>query len=169
MIQKIVLTGGPGTGKSSIILALEAKGEYVVRESAEAYIKLRQKQGQPEPWTEKNFQEKILELQTQRESEIPEEAERVYLDRGIADGLAYTEPGNKIYDQTLAQAKATRYDKVFLVENLGFTEKTSVRQESNAEAIELGNKLEKTYRSLGYTVERIGLGTVEERVKQVLG
>ena len=79
MTQKYVLTGGPGSGKSSIILALEMQEEYVIREAAEDYIRLRQAQGQPQPWTEADFQDRILDIQMQREARIPLDAEIVSL------------------------------------------------------------------------------------------
>ena len=44
--KKYVLSGGPGSGKSSILLGLEQLGEYIVREAAEDYIKYKQAQGQ---------------------------------------------------------------------------------------------------------------------------
>lgn len=49
MVKKYVITGGPGTGKSSIILALEKKGEHIVHEAAEDFIKLQQARGIKEP------------------------------------------------------------------------------------------------------------------------
>ena len=168
MTKKIVLTGGPGTGKSSIILALESQGEYTIREVAEDYIKLRQAQGQQEPWVESDFQTRILELQMQREARIPREAERVFIDRGLADGIAYSQLGTEVYNQILETAKATKYDRVYLVENLGFTDTNGVRREAQQEAVELGNKLEQEYRNLGYNPIRIPVMPVNERAKFVL-
>ena len=51
-MKKYILTGGPGTGKSTLILALEQEGYATVPEAAEAYIKYRQAMGKPDPWTE---------------------------------------------------------------------------------------------------------------------
>lgn len=173
MTTKIVLTGGPGAGKSSILLALERRGNYIIREAAEDHIKLRQAQGQAEPWTESDFQEKILNLQRSRERKIPEKVgwrDRIYIDRGIADGLAYAEPGTKTYEKILEaskRAKTQYYQKVYLIEALGQTEKTGVRRENHDEAVELGDKLERVYKDLGYEIVRIGQGTVNERANQI--
>jgi len=167
-MKKIVLTGGPGTGKSTLILALEQRGEYVIRESAEDVIRLMQAQGHPEPWTMPGFQELILKLQLQRESRIPDEAARVFMDRGVPDGLAYALPGTRTYELLLQEAKKAKYDLVFLVENLGCTNKTAVRAENHEEAVKLGSKLEEVYRMLGYEPIRIPAVPLNERLEKIL-
>lgn len=168
LVKKIVLTGGPGTGKSSLILALERSGEYVIREAAEDTIRLLQAQGHSEPWTLPEFQEKLVELQLLRQSRIPSDISRVFIDRGVPDGLAYTLPNTKTYELLLEEAKKQDYDMVFLIENLGHTEKTAVRKENNGEAIKIGNKLEEVYRSLGYNPIKIPAGSVKERLEKIL-
>ncbi|MBW3014068.1 AAA family ATPase, partial [Candidatus Woesearchaeota archaeon] len=155
-------------GKSSIILALEQRGEYIIREAAEDYIKIRQAQGQKEPWTEPDFQEKILELQVKREEKIHPEAKRAFIDRGVADGLAYTDKEDICKKIKEAEKQAGYEKKVFLVEHLGQTEKTEVRREDHEEAIKLGEKLSKIYEELGYEIIKIPAGTVEERLEKIL-
>lgn len=171
MVKKYVLTGGPGTGKSSIILHLEMKGEHVVRESAEDYIKLRQAQGYKEPWTEKDFQDKILELQLQREKRVPKNIGRVFIDRGILDGLAYyqiagKEPSDKM-TESLKEFE-NRYDKVFLIENLGACEKNEIRREDLEESVKIAEKQLENYTDYGYKVKKVPSLTVKERVEMIL-
>jgi predicted ATPase len=165
---KYVLTGGPGTGKSSIILALEQMGEYVVREAAEDVITVMQARGIKEPWREQGFQDKILALQIQREERIPKEAKRIFIDRSAADGLAYTEPGTSIHQRVLEESRKRRYDKIFLIEQLGFTEKTKVRRECHEEALQKGKMLEDIYKQFGYDIIRILAGPLDERVTNIL-
>ena len=91
MARKYVLTGGPGSGKSSIILALEYRGEAVMREVAGDFINLQQAMGIPEPWKDPKFQDRIRNWQVTREMDADKIAKngRVFLDRGVLDGLAY--------------------------------------------------------------------------------
>ncbi len=166
--KKYVLTGGPGSGKSSIILALEQMGEYTVREVAEDYIRYRQAAGVKEPWMEKDFQDKILKTQLKREARIHPDARRVFLDRGIHDGLAYVMPGTETYGRIAREAERILYDKIFLIEPLDFTETTETRRENRKEAMVLGYKLEQVYRYYGYTPITIRAGPLEQRVKEIL-
>lgn len=172
-MKKYVLTGGPGTGKSSIILALKQKGEYVVREAAEDYIRLRQAQCQKEPWTEPDFQDKVLRLQLQREAKIPSKAKRVFIDRGLADGLAYYQIAGKKPSRQMIKAirkmkKERPYEKVFLIKNLGICEKTCVRREGMEEALKLEKLQEQNYKLLGYEVIKIPAGHLKNRIKKIM-
>jgi len=165
-MKKYVLTGGPGSGKSSILLELERRGEYVVRESAEDQIKLYQGKGIEKPWLEDDFQDNLLELQLRRESLIPPHADRVWLDRGVLDNFAYISDYNPRMEA--AAEKADYESIVFLVENLGSCDTNRVRRERQSEALELERKLENTYRSRGYKIVRVPPIGIENRANYIL-
>lgn len=167
MVEIYALTGGPGSGKSSIILDLESRGEYVIREAAEDVIKLEQARGIEKPWEISGFQRKILKLQLQREERIPKEASRAYVDRGIWDGLAYLNDK----DETAEEIKrlARYYSGIFLVENLGKTEKTKVRREDEVGTLMLEDRLKWVYLKAGFKLVTIPvLGSVTERTDLLL-
>lgn len=167
MTNKYVLTGGPGSGKSSILLELERRGEYIVREAAEDVIKLQQARGIENPWVLPNFQDQILTLQVQREERIPKDIKRVFIDRGILDGLAYTEIGTETNRRIQREARA--YTGVFLIENLGNTERNETRREHHVEALEIERKLEYIYYKLaGYKENKIPPISVEARADRIL-
>lgn len=168
MTKMYVLTGGSGSGKSSILLHLEMMGEYVLREAAEDYIRLRQAQGQKQPWTEEDFQDKILDLQLLRKKRIPEDIERVWSDREVPDGMAYAKPGTKTYERLKEESQKQSYEKIFLIEPLAIMDTNGVRRENLDEAIMLGNKLEAIYKEIGCEPIRIPAGPLEQRVKAIL-
>lgn len=167
MTQRYVLTGGPGSGKSSIILALEQQGESIIREAAEDYIKLRQAQGQETPWIEPDFQDRILDLQIQRELRIPLFAERVFIDRGLADGMAYEVEGRKTYERIKAETNKTKYEQIFIIARLDDIKKTAIRRENYEEAKKLEKNLYRIYKELNYDPIRINSGPLEERVQDI--
>lgn len=167
-MKKYVLTGSPSCGKSSVIIALEMLGEHVVHEAATDVIRYKQAQGIEKPWEEADFQEDHYKLQQRREARIPQGIDRVFIDRGIADGLAYIAEGHELAHKVRGHAQEHRYEQIFLIEPLERTETNRVRREDRKEALSIGDKLLRIYKDLGYKPVIIGQGTVEERAKQIL-
>src|SRR3989344_1598725 len=153
MTQKYILTGSPGSGKSTLLLNLEWQGEYIIREAAEDVIKRHQAQGIERPWELPDFQKEILALQLKREERIPKGIQRVWIDRGVPDGLAYLSPGAALHEKLLKHTG--EYARVFLIENLGTLEHTRFRRENIATALALEKKFADIYTSLGYALERV--------------
>lgn len=166
--RKYVLTGPPCSGKSTIIQALEKRGEYVVNEAASEYIRKRQSENIKEPWREKDFQQRILELQLEWEGKIPIEPRRVFLDRSVYDGLAYLNESDETHKHIMKYASGKRYDKIFYVNLLNAFETTTTRRENRTDAEALGEKLKGIYRSLGYEITEIKSGSIEERINIIL-
>ena len=165
-MKKYILTGAPGCGKSSIAQRLDIRyGEHVIREAAEDYIRMRQAEGQKQPWTDSDFQQKILELQIQRDARVPKDAARVFIDRGYEDGLAYS--SEKALTENIRKAGGS-YTKVFLIENLGSTNTNEVRRENHEEAMRLEKRFEEIYKAKGYEVVRIPSTGLAERVQKIL-
>ena len=57
---------------------------------------------------------------------------------------------------------------IFLIEQLGSTEKTTVRRENYEQALELEKKFEKIYKDHGYRIERIPPIGVKERADLII-
>lgn len=174
MIQKIILTGAPGSGKSSVIRTLEYDWqERTIAEAAEDMIKTLRRKGYEQPWQLPDFQDKILELQLQRERQVENIEGRVFIDRGILDGLAYyqlngREPSTAIKAARIS-CEAERYYKVFLMERPSTIEKNGIRFENADEAQKLQELQYKNYTEAGYKVEVIPyeLG-IERRAQMIL-
>ena len=166
--KKIVVTGGPGSGKTCIILALERLGEHIVREAATDHIMYMQAQGIACPWEHDDFQIQIAQLQKFHESRIHSDAQRIFLDRGCHDGLAYLEPNSTNYKKVEQISQTSHYDLVFVVEPLDFTEKTVVRRENREEAEALAKKFVTIYRQAGFEPIMIKPGPLVQRVDAVM-
>ena len=166
MTKKYILTGGPGSGKSSTLLELEQRGEYIIREAAEDVIKLERKKGIERPWEMPDFQRKVLNLQIQRESTIPQSIERIFIDRGIPDGLAYTKPETPLYREI--KRASPIYEGVFIIQNIGKVENNGIRHENQDDALELEYKLKEVYLAQGYKIPTIPPMPVSERADLIL-
>lgn len=86
-----VITGGPGSGKSSLIFELEKRGFAAVSEAGRAIIREQLKTGgNAQPWADRQlYAELMLERELNSYCENMKRAGRVFFDRGIPDTLGY--------------------------------------------------------------------------------
>ncbi len=66
-VKRYILTGTPGSGKTTIISALAARGNSVVREAATDVIAEEAKRGVLEPWLDPGFIDRIIALQAEQQ------------------------------------------------------------------------------------------------------
>lgn len=91
MVKRIVLTGGPGSGKSSLLKALEARHFRVCPEISRILIReeLNKKKGVL-PWTNmRDFAERCLDRMVKDWERVAHGHDDVFYDRGIPDIIAY--------------------------------------------------------------------------------
>ena len=168
-IRKFVITGGPCTGKTSVILELEKKGFQIVSEVAREIIEREQALGGNNfPWIDLDrFNQELVKMQLEKEKAIS--AEIAFLDRGILDNLAYYTWNNNIpIPELIEAAKTSDYSAVFLLDRLNLYEKDSVRKEDIDKARKLHEEISKVYEEAGFKVIRIPPVSVKERVKMIL-
>lgn len=125
-MPKIVLTGGPYSGKSTVAERLHADGCAVVPEAAMRVIEqLTEELGleAAQAWRSahhREFQARIAELQLRLEAAAARRgATLVVCDRGLHDGIAYCRHFGVETPEPLATAVGhTRYDRVFVLDTL---------------------------------------------------
>jgi predicted ATPase len=158
MIKKIVLTGGPCSGKTSIINELKKHGYEVIEEIARS-VKSR---SAPDKTIEE-VQEKILKKQLKAESRI--KSSIVFLDRSIVDGIAYYKLNEKNPPNKLITAvKNNRYDAVFFLQMLPNYEKDRTRDEDFKKARKINELIRKSYEETGYKIINIPPASIEQRI-----
>lgn len=171
---RYILTGGPGAGKTSILLKLEQLGCGIVREAATDMASLYIAQGKEQPWLCADFDDHILQLQSERQSGAalcPKS--RIFFDRSPLDVLAYCERFGQANPEFKSRIEDTMQAGsyapiIFLVENFGSCKKTAVRSENIQEALELQQLQEKNYCEHGFSVVRVPPGSVDERAQFIL-
>ena len=164
-----VITGAPSSGKTTLIIHLEKAGYEVVHEVARALIQSELARGltlEQIRADKKTFENKILEAKVALEADLVKET-LIFFDRGIPDSIAYFDIAGLDTGLAVEKSPSNHYRKVFLLDRLPF-EKDRVRIEEQATADKLDQALEKSYRILGYEVTRIGVMSVEERLRTVL-
>jgi len=173
-MKRYVLTGTPGSGKTSIIRSLEVNGYLVVEEAATDIIALRQAQGVAEPHRLASFIDDVTNLQKQRQLCVAELSSEVqFHDRSPLCTYALSRwlgfPISKTLDDEIERIRVCHLfqKQVFFIENLGFCEPTAARKISFEESLAFEKVHEETYRSFGYECIRIPPLALAARVEQI--
>lgn len=169
----VVFTGGPSTGKTTLIQHLSAAGYPVVREAATDVLRraeaARVRQKRPQ-----RFQEEILNLQLERESHALETAPAqvpIFADRGVGDHFGYLRhAGVAIFPGLEAAwtAALRRYAAILVLAPGPIYDPDGSRSESKQEAIAIHRLLGEEYRQRHPHVAEIPWGSPPEREQLVL-
>ena len=165
-----VLTGGPCSGKTTLIEEFKQRGYSVLPEGARIVIAAELAVGKniqdilAEPLA---LQHKIISHYIELEAEAPRN-ETLFLDRGIPDIVAYYRKFNLSVDTVLKDALASaRYRKVFLLDMIEFANDAE-RYETPQEAETLHGFIRDAYVGQGYSVIEVPLVPVSERADFIL-
>jgi predicted ATPase len=165
----IVITGGPGTGKTTIINQLIEQGHTCYPEISRAITLEAKKQGIEQLFLEKPllFSELLLEgRKKQLQAALDETASTIFLDRGIPDILAYMHYIGDSYPSFFDIAcKEHQYTKVFVLPPWEqIYESDEARYENFEQAKLIFDHLTETYHTYGYELIEVPKGTVTERI-----
>lgn len=172
-IQRIVLTGGPCSGKSTLIRVLAESGHSVSEESGRAIIRNQMRiDGPGVPWI---YPHLYAELMLARDMDAyihpRSESDCIFYDRGIPDIIGYLTTIHKTIPSHLHwAAEQYRYHaKVFLLPPWReiYTQDKERRQPYH-EAVRTCFCMEKVYRETGYELIKVPQMPVGERMQFVL-
>ena len=170
-MKKIILTGGHGCGKSTILLGLEGRGEVIVREAASDYQRIQRVRGYPFPTDTDDFEEAVLKLHLFRENLLEKTTyPRVFLDRGAPDHLVYSDLCNWPLSPELKKAAMEKiYHRVFLVQPFGSDWRGMVTRAERRLSLKLAQRLFEIYSALQVPVFKVPPGPLEKRIDFVIG
>ncbi|MGS2726600.1 AAA family ATPase [Psychroserpens sp. BH13MA-6] len=171
--QKIVITGGPGTGKSSIINELIKRQYSCFEEVSRQVILEARKDGIEQLFLTKPllFSELLLKGRiAQFKAAERSEEDLVFLDRGLPDVLAYMDYSGNDYPANFVEAcKTHTYEKVFVLapwQEIFVSD--NERYENFEQAVEIHHALLDTYKRFGYELLDVPFESISNRADFIL-
>jgi len=181
-MEKYIITGGPCVGKTKVLEGLKKLKQVTVPEAARAIIEEEERKEREIPNYQGilpqtkliEFEEQVIARQLQQEQRIPSSA-KVFLDRSLADIVAYFELGNVTPPSHLYKLiEEADYTKVFFLDRLAFYKQEKERKEDSEYAKRIHEKLYRVYDRLGFDIVMVPVfhpeeeANIEARVKLIL-
>lgn len=171
--KKIVITGGPGTGKTSIINELLRRDFVCLEEVSRQVILDAQKKGIEQLFLTEPllFSDMLLEGRKKQFLEaISSDEELTFLDRGIPDVVAYMDFLGTNYPKRFIDAcKGHTYEHVFILapwQQIYVSD--NERYENFDQAVQIHEHLVNTYSRYGYKLHDVPFDSIEKRTDFIL-
>jgi len=177
-----VITGGPSTGKSTLLERLSKRGYQITEEAARQIIDEEMARGKTLEEIRRDelvFQERALRRKEEIEDNLQPD-DLVFLDRGIhGDTFAYVALSDLVdkenpkyrsfetYPREVVSVLKRRYKGVFLLDRLPY-QKDYARSEDDHQAKMVNPLLSAFYRHFGYEPVIVPVLPIAERIQFVL-
>ncbi|MGR5065934.1 AAA family ATPase [Photobacterium sp. DNB22_13_2] len=170
-MQPIIITGGPGAGKTSLLDTLARRGYMTFPEVSRSLI--REQAALPDgalPWTDlPRFAALCLEMMSNQREQAQRGTMPAFVDRAIGDICAYLTIGGEVVDEHYRTMAKGYFPIVFVcAPHADIYVQDDERPHSFVEAGKIHAQLVSTYRDLGYEVVDVPWDKIEERASWLL-
>lgn len=165
-----VITGGPSSGKTTMVNMLKERGYQTTIEHARHYIDTQKVSGKTIEEIKANqsaFQRGVIAMQIAEEERLSPD-EIVFLDRAIPDALAYYRFLDLPEDDELKEAlRRFTYKKIFILDLLPLVNDYARTEDETAQK-KIHRLLMAVYKGLDYPVIQVPVLPPKERLEFIL-
>ena len=171
-LKKVIISGAPGTGKSSIIKELKNRGYFCFEEVWKKEYENPNKNNnsnQINIFSKHLFLERLKHLETHMNTKIKDQV--IFYDRSIIDTISYLNNYKKNIESSWEEIafKKRYYDLVFLCPLWKkIYKQTDKRKESFEESTLIEKSLTSTYKKFLYQIKKVPKLDVTNRVNYIL-
>ena len=170
-LPHVIVSGGPGVGKTTLLAELAAMGYATVEESARAIIAERLARGESPRPDLVTFAREILRRDIEKYRGHRWTSQWVFFDRGIVDALGLLHEVSPLPASELQATLASYpfHTSVFVLPPWDAIYTTDAeRDQSFADAVRVHGRIVEWYRSCGYVLHEVPRLPVQQRAEHVL-
>lgn len=171
MLKRYIITGAPGTGKTTLLNELKNKGYSCVDEISRTVIKEQQLlKTKKTPWENLSGFIDLVSIKTIQQLQNPI-TEITFVDRGLPDCIAYINSQNLKVPETLTLFDHHHYyhkDIFLLPPWKSIYVKDKQRQQSFKEALLIHKKIVSIYSKLNFNIIELPKKEIDKRIKAII-
>ena len=170
-MRRVILSGGPGAGKTSLLAELSRRGYTTVNESARQLIAERVARGDPPRPEPAAFARELLRRDKLKYIALPAEGQIAFFDRSAIESLGMVQEASPLPPAQLqAELASFRFhSSVFMLPPWEEIYRTDAERDHTFEhAMQVHASLVRWYSRCGFSIHEVPKLAVAERAEHVL-
>ena len=167
-----LITGAPGSGKTTLAHRFAAGGWHVVEDPGRAEVEHQMEAGIGAVESRRDyldFQRRVLDRALREIEQLPTNGKNIVLDYGVAEALAFMKAARIPWEDVFIHAAAKyHFEKVFILDIVALETEDPIRREGAELRAQLRGLICEIYAALGHGYVAVPSVPVTERLRLVM-